>query len=115
MLGDPLQALFESYALYNRSEGRAQSTIFWYGEKLREYHRWLEEHAYSTDLGGFTTERVREFALHLQERDKKFERNRFTPTKTQKLSGHTIRGYIRTLKSFASWLFADGYTDQNIL
>lgn len=113
--GIPLEALFESYTLYNRSEGRAASTIFWYGEKLREFHHWLVEAGYPTDLAGFTSDRVREFALHLQDRDKKFERNPFTPTKTQKLSGHTIRGYIRTLKAFASWLQEDGYTDQNIL
>lgn len=113
--GVQLEALFTSYALYNRSEGRAASTIFWYGEKLREFHRWLVEAGYPTDLGGLTADRVREFALHLQDRDKKFERNPFTPTKNQKLSGHTIRGYIRTLKAFASWLFQDGYTDTNLL
>src|SRR3990170_4702577 len=113
--GTSLEALFDSYTLYNRSEGRAASTIGWYAEKLRGFHRWIEEQGYSTDLAGFTADRVREFALHLQDRDKKFERNPFTPTKSQKLSGHTVRGYIRTLKAFASWLLEDGYTDTNLL
>lgn len=113
--GTSLEALFDSYALYNRSEGRAASTIAWYAEKLRGFQRWLEEHGYPTDLAGFTTDRVREYALYLQAKDEKFERNPFTPTRQQKLSGHTIRGYIRTLKAFASWLSEDGYTDTNLL
>ncbi len=40
--GTPLERLFESYALYNRSEGKASATISWYDDKLREFLRWLE-------------------------------------------------------------------------
>ena len=75
--GTAIEELFDSYALYNRSEGRAASTIAWYAEKLRGFHRWLEGHGHPTDLAGFRADRVREFALHLQKRDKKFERNPF--------------------------------------
>jgi site-specific recombinase XerD len=31
------------------------------------------------------------------------------------LSGHTIRGYVRALKAFASWLYEEWYTDINVL
>jgi site-specific recombinase XerD len=110
-----LASLFESYALFNRSEGRSPATITWYQDKLRQYLRWLEEKGYPTCLGGFDVDRVREFVIHEQERDRRFERNPFTPEREQKLSGHTIRGYVRTLKAFSTWLFEDGYIETNLL
>jgi hypothetical protein len=94
-----LETLFATYALYNRSEGKAASTINWYDDKLRDLLRWLLEQGYATDLGGFAIDRVRGFILHLQDREDKFERNPFVPTRREKLSGHTIRGYVRTLKA----------------
>ena len=64
--GTPLEKLFESYALFNRSEGKASSTISWYDDKLREFLRWLDGQGGGTDLSDFTIDRVREFVLHLQ-------------------------------------------------
>ncbi|MDI6858827.1 MAG: tyrosine-type recombinase/integrase [Dehalococcoidia bacterium] len=111
----PLETLFANYALYNRSEGKSPSTISWYNDKLNDLLRWLREKEYPTDLGGFSVERVRQFVLYQQERENKYERNTFVPTQAEKLSGHTIRGYVRTLKAFSSWLWNEGYTDTNIL
>jgi site-specific recombinase XerD len=113
--GTPLERLFESYALYNRSEGKASATINWYDDKLREFARWLDGQGCGTDLGEFTIDRVREFVLHLQEREDKYETNPFVPTRHEKLSSHTIQGHVRVLKAFASWLYREGYTDDNVL
>ncbi len=110
-----LDALFKSYELFNRSERKSPRTVLWYDDKLREFLRWLEDNGYGSTLSEFVPDRVREFILHLQEKNVKYERNPFTPTRPGKLSGHTIRGYVRTLKAFASWLFDDGYTDVNLL
>lgn len=110
-----LEALFEYYVLFNRSEGKSPRTIVWYDNKLRAFQHWLEEAGHDTQLADFTADRVREYVLHLQEKDVKFEHNPFTPTRPGTLSGHTIRGYVRTFKAFASWLFEEGYTDANIL
>jgi len=113
--GTPLEKIFETYALFNRSEGKASSTISWYDDKLREFLRWLENRGYEPDLGEFTIDRVREFVLHLQGREDKYERNPFVPTRHEKLSSHTIQGHVRVLKAFASWLYREGYTDDNLL
>ena len=113
--GTPLKRVFESYALYNRSEGKASATISWYDDKLREFLRWLDGQGDSTDLAEFTIDRVREFVLHLQGREDKYERNPFVPTRHEKLSSHTIQGHVRVLKAFASWLYREGYTDDNLL
>ena len=48
--GTPLEKLFETYALYNRSEGKADATISWYDDKLREFLRWLDGQGDGTDL-----------------------------------------------------------------
>ena len=113
--GTPLEKLFESYALYNRSEGKASSTISWYDDKLREFARWLDGQACGTDLSEFTIARVRQFVLHLQGREDEYERNPFVPTRHEKLSSHTIQGHVRVLKAFASWLYREDYTNDNIL
>ncbi len=113
--GTPLDRLFESYALYNRSEGKASATISWYDDKLREFARWLRSQGCGTDLSEYTIDRVREFVLHLQGREDKYERNPFVPTRHEKLSSHTIQGHVRVLKAFASWLYREGYTDDNLL
>jgi len=113
--GTPLEKIFETYALFNRSEGKASSTISWYDDKLHEFLRWLDGRSYGTDLRELTIDRVREFVLHLQEREDKYERNPFVPTRREKLSSHTIQGHVRVLKAFASWLYREGYTDDNLL
>ena len=64
--GTPLDKLFETYALFNRSEGKASSTISWYDDKLHEFARWLGGQDCGTDLSDFTIDSVREFVLHLQ-------------------------------------------------
>ena len=110
-----LESLFESYALFNRSDGKANSTIAWYDEKLCDFLRWLESREHGTHLDSFTIDRVREYVLYLQERDDKYARNPFAPTLREKLSSHTIQGHARVLKAFASWLYQEGYTDSNVL
>jgi site-specific recombinase XerD len=99
----------------NRSESKGASTISWYDGKLRGLLRWLQAQGYATDLGGFAVDRVREFILRLHDREDKFERNPFIPTRREKLSGHTIRRYVRGLKAFASCLYEEGYTVTNVL
>src|SRR3972149_4835564 len=111
----PLDKLFETYALFNRSEGKASATINWYDDKLREFLRWLDGQGDGTDLVEFTIDRVREFVLHLQGGGDKYGRNPFVPTRHEKLSSHTIQGHVRVLKAFASWLYREGYTDDNLL
>jgi len=110
-----LESIYRSYELFNRSEGKSQRTVTWYDEKLHEYSRWLEGNGYSTALGGFDADRVREYILYLQARETKYEGQPFIPTRPGKLAPETIRGYVRTLKAFASWLYEEGYTDWNIL
>lgn len=111
----PLESIFKSYELFNRSEGKSERTVVWYDEKLHEYARWLETNGYPTTLSEFEVDRVREYILSQQARDKKFERNPFAETRPGKLAAETIRGCVRTLKAFASWLYEEGYTDWNVL
>ncbi len=113
--GTPLESIIRTYQLFNRSEGKSERTVVWYDGKLHEYVRWLEHSGHSTTLQEFETDRVREYILSLQARDTKFDRNPFIGGRPGKLAAETIRGYVRTLKAFASWLFDEGYTDLNVL
>src|SRR3989344_6404467 len=93
--GTPLEALFKTYELYNRSEALSERTIAWYADKLFGYLRWLQSNGNGSTLSDFTLERVREYVLYLQSKEVKHERNPYVPTKYEKLSGHTIRGYVK--------------------
>lgn len=78
----PLETLFETYALFNRSEGKSEETITWYDNKLHGFLRWLQENGSDGTLSDITVEQARAFVLYLQSKREKYERNPFTPTQT---------------------------------
>jgi len=57
---------------------------------------------------------VREYILHLQKR-KKFEDHPITPQRDELLSPVSINCYVRSFRSFFSWLYRESYTDENQL
>jgi site-specific recombinase XerD len=113
--GAPLKSLFDTYMLFLKAEGKSPATNRSYMEKLRGFHEWLEQGDYPPTLAQISKDRVREFVLHLQERDAKWPSHPYAPPTREKLSPTTIQGYVRVLKTFSSWLFNEDYTDDNIL
>ncbi len=95
-----LAKLVSHFALSNRSEGKSPKTGSWYTEMLLDYARWLQANGHRATLAGLNLISVREFIIHEQDRG---------------LSPYTVQGHVRALKVFCSWLFAEGYTDGNIL
>lgn len=111
----PLQQLHEDFLLTKRSAGCSKNTIDWYRSNLTLYRRWLADSGAEPVLRTFTADSVRRFIVHLQERRVKFERNHLRRIVKEPLSTHTIFGYVATLKVFAVWLAAEGYTAENVL
>jgi integrase/recombinase XerC/integrase/recombinase XerD len=84
----------------NKAEGKSPKTVAWYSEMLTSFVNFLKKTGLGETLADFTTANVRGFIL--------YEQNR-------KVSPYTVQARVRSLKSFSSWLFREGYSDQNLL
>lgn len=96
------------------SEGKSQQTIEWYEDSMRQFMSWLEHQQLPCTLGNFTLDRVRAFAAHLQQRDV-FEGHPGVPTQRRRLSDHSVNSYLRALRAFSNWLYAEAYTSEHLL
>ena len=93
-----LKKLISHFALSNRSEGKSPKTEVWYTEMLSDFVRWLQSTGKSTTLAEFSVMNVREFVIHMQDRN---------------LSPYTVLGHVGSLEAFDSWLFNEGYVPDN--
>ena len=111
----PLTQLFEDFLLAKRSAGCSEKTVSWYQDNLRAYLKFLQTDGSLPVLRDFGAGGVRRYIVHLQDRRNKYEGNRLRRTAQEALSTHTVFGHAATLKAFASWLAAEGYTQGNAL
>ena len=113
--GNPeIQDLIKRYEQANDAEGKSPKTRKGYSELLLSFFRYIKEHTNSTDVSSFTIDIVRQYIIYLRTRPK-FQGHPFTPVQVKGLSVESIRDHVRTLKAFASWLHAEGYTGENRL
>jgi site-specific recombinase XerD len=97
-----------------RSEGKSPKTIAWYEGALDDFARWLDHEQLPAALASFTLELVRAYAVDLQQRASRDLHTAGTHT-GRRLSDHTVDTYLRALRAFSNWLFAEGYTTQHVL
>ncbi|MCX6003588.1 MAG: tyrosine-type recombinase/integrase [Chloroflexi bacterium] len=95
-----LGKLILHFAQCNKSEAKSQRTVSWYSEMLTEFTKYLAGSGREKVLREFSVTSVREFIISQQGKG---------------LSPYTVQGRVRALKAFSSWLFREGYTEENIL
>jgi len=108
-----LQQLLEGYRLCCMAEGKSPATTRWYTGKLQIFKAYLKGNGFPTDVTRISTGHIRAFLAHLRSDVKADENNPNKPTRDQPLSSRTIQGYARTLKAFYSWLYREGYVNDN--
>ena len=106
-----LSSLFK---MSNAADGKSESTISWYGDILKLFSRYLKENMLSNSIEEFNIENARNYVLHLRSR-RKFGKYTNAQVQHTGLSPQTVRGHIRGLKAFSSWLYREGYTTENRL
>lgn len=106
----PIPSLVEQYLITCRTEGKTPATLRGYQEKLRRFLKWCED----ATLADFSVEMVREYISYLQSA-RKYEGHPFNPVQQTPMSAANIRNHVRVLRSFASWLEQEQYTDANVL
>ncbi|MCC7364834.1 MAG: tyrosine-type recombinase/integrase [Dehalococcoidia bacterium] len=108
----PLADLAASFQLFNKTTGKSPRTVEWYDTRLELYGRFVGPDARLRDV---TIERVRAYIVYLQERTQRHCNNPHMRPKDGPLSSAYIQGCVRGLRAFASWLYAEGYTETNRL
>ncbi len=109
-----LRELIAWYQISNQAEGKSPRTIAWYTEMLRSFLNYLKKELKCHDLSAFNIDIVRNYIIYLHNKPK-FQGHPYTPQQNKLLSPRTVQCHVRALKAWGSWLYAEGYTDQNIL
>lgn len=109
-----IEELIKRFEFCNCAEGKSPNTNRWYSEILTAYRRYLEYSQKRLDISSLNVENVRSYILYLRNR-KRFEGHPYIPKQDTTLSTQTIRGHVRTLKVFSSWLFREKYNKDNVL
>jgi len=95
-----LDKLVLHFSQCNKAEGKSPKTVAWHTQMLTSFLAFLKTAGLGETLADLTPANVRRFILHEQSR---------------KVSPYTVQARVRSLKSFGSWLFREGYLDQNLL
>ena len=95
-----LKKLITHFNQSNKAEGKSPKTVTWYAEMLGAFIKFLDKNDRKMTLANLDIDVVRQYIIHEQGRG---------------LSPYTVQGKVRSLKSFASWLFREGYTGENVL
>ena len=101
-----LANLMEGFRLSCHTEGKSSKTVEWYMCFLAKFRRFLELSEMPTDATQIDKDHIRAFIRYLQTRAR-------IPHADTSLSPATVQGYVRTLKSFFSWLEREGYVTAN--
>jgi site-specific recombinase XerD len=95
-----LVKLISHFAQSNKAEGKSPKTVSWYSEMLFDFVSFLRSTDRRAILAELNAPTVREFIVREQGRG---------------LSPYTVQRRVRDLKALSSWLFAEGYTPDNVL
>lgn len=107
-----IPALIDLFAATKQTENKSKATVAWYRQRLGNFARFMGEGASLPEL---TIHSARAFVASLQDRENRYEDHPIVPPKEGGLSDFYIHSHVRALKAFASWLFDEGFTRQNVL
>jgi len=101
--GTDLAQLLESYVFCARAEGKSPKTIDIRITAVLSLLEFLRANNLSTSAVDIGPGELRRFILHLQSVPA-YLNHPFSHPRRHGLSGHTINGYLRSLRAFWSWL-----------
>ena len=108
-----LPGLIGLFKINNEADGKSSKTTEWYDETLKSFLAYLEKEYLGHDISVFNIDTARTYIIYLHNRPKFTNYPKTENTKL--LSPKTVQCHVRTLKAFASWLYRNEYTKDNIL
>lgn len=109
-----INKLITHFEMINLADGKSLSTIRWYNDILMFFCKYLKKNGQATGIDSFNIENARKYILYLRSRNR-FDGHPYIPKQHALLSPQTVRGHIRGLKAFSSWLHREQYADENRL
>jgi len=97
----------EEYRTYNRAQNYSPYYVASADRNLRQFASWLANEGRASRVREFSLDDARAFIVSQQERE-----NRNRPG--ARLSPDTVQQYARNLKSWATFLFSEGFTRTNV-
>lgn len=108
-----LDTLIEGFRLCCMAEQKSPKTIRWYMGKLAYFSSQMKAMGFPTRVDQITTTHLRRFIAHLCTEVWADENNPYKPARQERLSSHTVQGYVRTIKAFYSWPQREGHIQEN--
>ncbi len=104
-----LREVFNQYLLDCEVRGQTQETLLWYRRRLGFFVSAMEQGGV-TELEQVQIGHLRQFVQRLMT-TKANERHPNKPTQEKTLSLQTVRGYVRSVKTFFRWCVDEGLID----
>jgi site-specific recombinase XerD len=112
-----LDKLMQLHVAAYRAENKSERTVQWHIAVEKRYSAWVRDTLdVPSTLAALTLDNVRLYVCHLlvQPCQATLPNNQ-TRLRDKTLSADTVSWHVRGLRAFASWLFKEGYTKENIL
>jgi site-specific recombinase XerD len=111
-----LERAIELYLSTLEAEGKSPRYIDWLKTRLRFFTKFIHQ-AYEDDykLQDLAVEDGREFLRELMSRDTKFRDHPMHEEQKGKLSIQYIHGCGRAVRSFSTWVYEEGYLEDNVM
>lgn len=112
----PLRGFVRLYEAHLRSERKTPKTIEVYKYVLGKFETWFTStYGQPPTLAHFSRDQVRLFLVAAQDRPKWQGHPTLDGVTAEGISGATVHHYVRTLKTFGSWLDREDYARTNPL
>ena len=105
--------LLPGYQLCAATEGKSTSAIAIVTNSIRYLSDFLSTNSLSTDVTRIGINEMRQFILYLQHK-RCFNDHPYSKEQQRGLSGHTINTYMRSIRSFWSWLISEEIIDTSL-
>ena len=109
-----IDELISRYALSNEADGKSPKTIEWYNYILCSLKNYNISKGYKNNIASFNVDSARNYVPYLLNKPV-FQGHPYTPERKTPLSRQTVKGHIRGLKAFSTWLYTEGITSENRL
>lgn len=110
---DSIEKLLDYYVASLKAANRSPKTVSWYLEILKRFFAFLSAESILKVVQDMGAAELTAYVLYLQQAER--WPNKQSLKAKGRLSDYSIQGHVRAVKAFWSWLYDEGYIDQNPL
>ncbi|MBN1887181.1 MAG: tyrosine-type recombinase/integrase [Thermoflexales bacterium] len=95
-------------------EGKSPETVLWHRKKLTRFAAFMRNGESPVGVCGLTLDDGRAFVKSLMEQETRYASHPLRHEAQGGLAPQTVHGFVRSIRTFASWLQDEGYTEDNV-